>query len=109
MHFTLRRRALSASIPRLHSPAFRMARQNAAHAKITILSASKEGRMRVSFLGGNGDGNFEGAGPTPIEVFDTGATAILEYTGIPWGYVMVLFESVSAEVVFDASLATYRT
>lgn len=109
MEFILRRRALSAALPRVHSPAFRMARQNAAHVKVTIVSASKEGRMRVSFLGGNSAGDFEGAGPAPIEIYDTGASGILEYTGIAWGFVMVLFESVSEQVVFDARLATYRT
>lgn len=64
--------------------------------------------MRFSFLGSNG-GEFVSAGPDPVEVDNTVATAELEYTGVPWAFLLVLFEAMSESMVFAAQLTTYRT
>ncbi len=108
MRVSFRHLSVGPDLPRLHSVAFRMAKQDAASAEITVVGVTKEGRMRFSFLGSNG-GEFVATGPEPVEVDNTVATAQLDYTGVPWAYLLVLFEAMSESMVFDVKLATYRS
>lgn len=108
MRLSLPRLAVGPGQSRLHSVTFRMAKQDAARVEITVLGATKEGRMRFSFLGSNG-GEFVSAGPDPVEVDNTVATAELEYTGVPWAFLLVLFEAMSESMAFAAQFTTYQT
>ncbi len=108
MRLSLRRLTVGPDLPRVHTVAFRMAKQNAARVDVTVLGVTEEGRMRFSFLGSNG-GEFVSTGPDPVEIDNTVVTAGLDYTGVPWAYLMVLFEAMSESMVFDVRLATHRS